>query len=389
LGLSSIPAAGLFVDEETKSSWDVAGRASAGELKGWTLAWVDSVQVKWYAWSAEQPQTSVYGGDQPKTGDLKKALKEVAGTAEFLRLLPKPTATLKAVDPKNGTVTLLIDGEKDEKSWRLEPDAEIKVNGWWGRLEQFRPGDRVWAWLKLDRKKNPVSVVMLADEVSESDFHGSLRKNAAAKHSAEEMAAKRGEQKGWLRDLWAKEGLPGTLTFLHVFSGELELTLDHEAMRWGRSLNLGDIVQLAADPPIKAVVKAVTPWRERTVVRLVVGELEASELKIGQRLSLKMAAPSALVDDGPQPPDLGRPRSRSERIDWFLASIYCVCGVDNDVCTGHFYTLASCNPNGCGMPNSMRATLDKMIGEGRTDQQIFDELLKKHGPLLVRPHLAP
>jgi hypothetical protein len=296
---------------------------------------------------------------------------------------------LQAVDPKKGTVTLLIEGEKEEKTWPLEPDAEIKVNGWWGRLEQFRPGDRVWAWFKLDRKKKPVSVVMLADATSESDFHGSLRKNTAAKLSAEEIATKRAGQKTWLSDLWSKEGLPGTLTFLHVFSGELELTLDHEAMRWGRSLNLGDLVQLVADPAIKAVVKAVSPWRERTVVRLVVGELEASELKIGQRLALKIPPPSATVDNSPQPPDLDRPRSRSERIEWFLASIYCVCGVDNDVCTGHFYTLASCNPNGCGMPNSMRGTLDKMITQGLTDRQIFEELLKKHGPLLVRPHLAP
>ena len=62
------------------------------------------------------------------------------------------------------------------KVWPLEPDAEVKVGGWWGRLEQFRAGDRVWTWLKLDRKKQPVSVVMLADELSEFDMHGSLRK---------------------------------------------------------------------------------------------------------------------------------------------------------------------------------------------------------------------
>jgi hypothetical protein len=54
-------AAAPFVDKETGSRWDIAGRAVAGELKGWTLAWLDSTQVKWYAWSAEYPQTTLYG----------------------------------------------------------------------------------------------------------------------------------------------------------------------------------------------------------------------------------------------------------------------------------------------------------------------------------------
>jgi hypothetical protein len=50
-----------FVDQETGSHWDIAGRAVDGSLKGWTLAWLDGTQVKWFAWAAEYPQTSVYG----------------------------------------------------------------------------------------------------------------------------------------------------------------------------------------------------------------------------------------------------------------------------------------------------------------------------------------
>ena len=49
-----------FVDQETGSRWDVAGRAVEGKLKGWTLTWIDGTQVKWFAWSAEHPETSVY-----------------------------------------------------------------------------------------------------------------------------------------------------------------------------------------------------------------------------------------------------------------------------------------------------------------------------------------
>ncbi len=53
-------ASGPFMDLETKSIWDVAGRCSDGALKGWTLEWIDSVQVKWFAWAAEYPQTEIY-----------------------------------------------------------------------------------------------------------------------------------------------------------------------------------------------------------------------------------------------------------------------------------------------------------------------------------------
>jgi hypothetical protein len=385
---------GRFQDRETRSRWDVAGRCVAGALEGWTLDWVDSVQVKWYAWAAEHPDTSIHGagGTRPKPpaapgGDAKP----VAGTAEFLRLLPKPFATLQAVDPQRRTATLLIEGEKLAKVWPVEPDAEVLVGGWWGRLEQLRPGDRVWAWLKLDRRRHPVGVVMLADEVSEWALHGSLRKGAARqpRFTAAQVEARRAAQKGWLRQRWLEEGLPGTLTIGHVFSGELELLLDHEAMRWGRSLRTGDAVSLTADPPIEGAVRSVAPWRERTVVRVVVPELALADLKPGQRLGLKMKAPAAAVEAAAYPPDISLPRSKAERVEWFLASVYCTCGVGKDTCTGHFYTLASCNPNGCGMPGHVRAEVAGMIDRGRTDREIFDELCREYGPLLLRPHLMP
>ncbi len=58
-------AAGRFQDRETKSFWDVAGRCVDGELKGWTLEWVDGVQAKWFAWAAEYPETTVYKSETP------------------------------------------------------------------------------------------------------------------------------------------------------------------------------------------------------------------------------------------------------------------------------------------------------------------------------------
>jgi hypothetical protein len=69
-------------------------------------------------------------------------------------------------------VTLLLDGESASKVWPLESDAEVKIAGWWGRLDQLAPEQRVWVWLSLDRNKQPKSVVMIADETSEKDIHG-------------------------------------------------------------------------------------------------------------------------------------------------------------------------------------------------------------------------
>lgn len=378
---------------------------------------------------AAQPPGEVKGAKDPK--DLKAKVKEIAGSAEFLRSVPKHFATLKAIDAGKRQVTLLVEGEMQPRVWQLVPDAEIKVLGWWGRLDDFQIGDRVWVWLKTDRKKQPVAISMLADEPSEQEIHGGVTltgvedgglsiKNAYGKTqrlkakapatsktgaaiffqsqgdvarlimTKEEFEKAREQQKDKLRQRWARDGLPGTVAFVHVFSGEMDLILDHETMRWARSLQVGDAVTLAGQPPIKALVKSVQPWRERTQVRLVVHSLDLADLSAGDRLLLLRKPPALEVDTALLPPDIDRPRtSKQERLDWFLASIYCTCGVRGDRCTGHFYTLASCNPNACGMPNQMRQQLAEKIDQGLTDRQIFEQLLKDHGPELVRPHLLP
>ena len=366
----------------------------------------------------------------PKKIDDK--VKEIAGTAEFLRDVPKHFASLKAVDKDKRQVTLLIEGEVLAKVWPLAPDAEIKVMGWWGRLEDLVVGDRVWVWLKTDRKKQPVAVSMIADEISQQDINdrpltveevgtpgirvkawkepARLLKTSQAYEvktgdkifvqshgegariilrDAKALAAAREKQKALMRQRWAKDGLPGAVAFVHVFSGEMDVILDHETMRWARSLQAGDAVSLVADPPIKGIVKRVQPWRERTQLRLVVKNLDLAELAAGQRVRLLRTPPPLDVDTAVFPPDLDRPRTRQERIEWFLASIYCTCGVSGDRCTGHFYTLASCNPNACGMPRHMRGILEKKIDQGKTDRQIFEDLLKSQGPNLLKPHLLP
>src|SRR5262249_9599068 len=92
--------------------------------------------------------------------------------------------------------------------------------------------------------------------------------------------AARARQRAWLTDRWAAEGLPGSVSVLHPLSGEMEVLLDHEAMRWARSLKPGDEVRLRSEPPVPAVVKRVTPWRERTQVRLVVHGHDQADLAL-------------------------------------------------------------------------------------------------------------
>jgi hypothetical protein len=373
---------------------------------------------------------------------INNTIKEVAGSAEYLRSVPKRFATLRSADAARQQVTLLLEGEKEAKAWPLADDAEVKVAGWWGRLDQFTAGDRVWVWFQTSRKGRPVAVAMLADEPSEQDMHGPgvtlekydgaavvLKSEAGSKRTlpagaaeafqgAKKVAAdgfpvgkrvyaqtaggrvrllldpaafeaRRAAQREALRKRWLQEGLPGAVTFVHRFSGEMDFMLDHEAMRWGRSLKLGDKVTLQAEEPVPAVVKSVSPWRERTQLRLVAKSAHLTDLRPGQRLRLRMPPPPAAVEQAVLPPDLDRPRTREERVEWFLATIYCTCRVHGDRCTGHFYTLASCNPNGCGMPRAMRKELIALIDKGLTDRQILEALLKEHGPELLRPHLLP
>jgi hypothetical protein len=47
-----------FVDRRTGGRWDITGRGVGG---GPMLPWLDGVQVKWFAWAAEYPETSIYG----------------------------------------------------------------------------------------------------------------------------------------------------------------------------------------------------------------------------------------------------------------------------------------------------------------------------------------
>lgn len=54
------PETAPFKDKETGTRWSLAGRAVDGPLKGKELLWVNSIQCRWHAWSAEYPNTEIY-----------------------------------------------------------------------------------------------------------------------------------------------------------------------------------------------------------------------------------------------------------------------------------------------------------------------------------------
>jgi hypothetical protein len=114
-------------------------------------------------------------------------------------------------------------------------------------------------------------------------------------------------------------------------------------------------------------------------------------LTVGRRVSLRLNSPPAEADDKELPAGLGQSRSKSERVDWLMSSIYCSCGM-HDACAGHFYTIAACDAAGktpCGLAKSTREEFAKMIDAGRTDRQIFDDLLNSRGAKILRPHMSP
>ena len=216
---------------------------------------------------------------------------------------------------------------------------------------------------------------------------GSLRVSL----TEEQMKSAVEKQKEYLRGHWRKTGLPGMVTLLHPLGGEMELTLDHQSMRWGRYLKNRDAVTVvvARGKPIKGVVRKVDVFRELTRVTVVTKSgVDQLDTRLGDRIHLQVPEPPKEIQQSVLPTDMGRPREKDERMEWILASIHCTCSVPGDRCTGMFYSLASCNRNACGNPNMIRRIISKLIDERKTDKQIFEHLLKVRGPMLFRPHLA-
>jgi hypothetical protein len=386
-----------------------------------------------------EPDYKPLAGDQPA----------VAGAFGNLDASLRRFAILKDTDPQALRVSLLLDGEAEPRALPLAPNAEVWHAGWWGRLDQLVVGDRVWVWLHVDGNTQPDAVWLVADELSEQDLYAPVEiiavtapgtdqgvltiKSAKGSKATERTVTlakaelyrgdvrapcdslqpgekvyvqttgdaarlildaaafetRRAERRFLLRKRWTDEGLPGTLIFSHPQTSEVELMLDHEAMRWGRSLQPGDKVTLQAVTPVPAVVRKLRPWRERTQLLLSVDDRDQSALAVGQRVTLQ--APPREADDNTAGGIEALSRSTPEHVEWLASGIYCPCLMHDD-CAGHFLTLAACNigpVKPCGMAKRIREQLAEMVDRGLTDQQILEQLGEEHGPKLLRPHMLP
>jgi hypothetical protein len=68
-----------FIDRETGSHWDIAGRAISGELKSKTLRWLPGIQCRWFAWAAEYPQTAIYKSSDAPSDRQQGLAKPIEG----------------------------------------------------------------------------------------------------------------------------------------------------------------------------------------------------------------------------------------------------------------------------------------------------------------------
>ncbi|HJT31014.1 MAG TPA: hypothetical protein VJ783_03025 [Pirellulales bacterium] len=291
-------------------------------------------------------------------------------------------AIVKAIEARRRRVTLLGDGETEPREWRLRSDAEVWRDGWWGRLDQFKEGERVWIWFDTDDAKQPTTISLLADETSQQAFYAPDKDDEVQAAIEKRRAA----QQALLRKRWSEEGLPATLIVFSPQHHEVEIMVDHETAAWARSLKAEDRVTIEAERSTPAVVRRLRPWRERTQLVL---EADLAAMP-GERLNVRLASPPKLGDDD-LPAGIGKSQEPAERLEWLMSSIYCTCGM-HDGCAGHFYTLAACNAGDekpCGLAKQTRQQLAKMIDKGLSDQQIVEQLLRERGSDLLRPHMLP
>lgn len=56
---------GDIVDRNTKSRWEISGKAVAGPLAGRSLTYVNSGIEEWFAWAASHAGTEIFDGLKP------------------------------------------------------------------------------------------------------------------------------------------------------------------------------------------------------------------------------------------------------------------------------------------------------------------------------------
>ena len=146
-------------------------------------------------------------------------------------------------------------------------------------------------------------------------------------------------------------------------------------------------VEVKGARSFKALVMRARGWHEKTRLLLAVSGQELAGVQPGQRVGVVVPEPAEEVRKAKLPPDRGLPRTRAERIDWFLSSMYCNCTIAGNGCSGMYYTLASCNVKTCGMPRRVTGMIGPMLDKGLSDDEVFELLEKRLGKGIWKAHL--
>ena len=440
---AQIPTA-PFMDKETFSHWTIEGRAVEGPLKGKTLVWLPGVQCKWFAWAAEYPQTAIHSPAEKKVEATESV---VARLIEGERLdwakLIKTTAQIVSLDVAGKSLTVWTDHDQKEHQLWLTPHTEFHVEGAWGTLSDFQTNQSVYVIATTTEKKEMVGLHAMADDLSmqvmtqpyslkEYDAQGGrvvlldeqgrktaieLKVNAATQFSTQSagalkaggsfyfsatrngaermvtelfdlasLAARREQRIRKQHDALAKSGLHATVLKVDAANHRLEAMILRADTWYARTWKLNEPVQLRADsaPAFSGRVTAVHPDYSRVRLTLDFTHGETPAMRPGEEVTILGKLPAK--PDLDTPPDLGRFTGRQERIDYFLSTIYCSCGMLGNSCAGHWNTLAACQLHGCGMPNLSTKLIGERIDAGQTDAAILTELLERNGKNILRLH---
>jgi len=112
LGFDATEPDAPFIDRQSGSRFGVEGRAVSGPLKGKALTWIDSVQCRWFAWSAENPKTAIYSAAVSKPVESSGEARSEEST--------KKTTEMVFVTPDAVTPAQLA-------KWRCEGFAAVVV----------------------------------------------------------------------------------------------------------------------------------------------------------------------------------------------------------------------------------------------------------------------
>lgn len=110
------PETAPFKDKETGTRWSPAGRGIDGPLRGKELTWVNSIQCRWYAWSAEYPATDIATNIAPSGGAPQAATRPTIRGEVLAPNDVTPQGLARFTRQRANTVVIRVDDDRDTEA---------------------------------------------------------------------------------------------------------------------------------------------------------------------------------------------------------------------------------------------------------------------------------